>query len=101
MAVCSAADCDQKVRAKGLCRRHYDRAKYQPVVHHCPTCGPFSSNGGSAAVCPTCDLTPDEHAYIDRILADSDAVYRLEHREFQAKRCEWPERDCICPTEPA
>ncbi len=63
----------------------------------CPWCGPFdpaegtgcrtvAEGGGFAYVCPTCDLTPAEHAYTDRILADSAAVYAAEHRAWAAKR---------------
>jgi hypothetical protein len=31
-------------------------------------------------------MTPGEHAYRTRILADSDAVWREEVRQFQANR---------------
>ncbi len=53
----------------------------------CPWCGPFyRRSSDTIGICPKCQLTPSEHAYIDRILADSGAVYAEEHRAFQAQR---------------
>jgi hypothetical protein len=62
-------------------------------THTCPNCGEYAFPFGRDAytadgqpICPTCDLTPGENSYIDRILADSDEVYRQEHRAFQVRR---------------
>lgn len=53
----------------------------------CPTCGPFyRRRSDTIGACPTCNLTPGEHAYIARIVADSAAVYAQEVREFNARR---------------
>lgn len=57
----------------------------------CPMCGPFHIRQGATTqvdgpICPTCGMTPGEHAYRLRILADSAAVYAQEVREFNAKR---------------
>ena len=61
----------------------------------CPWCGPctfphgrgqFTNGCNAEPICPTCDLTSNECAYADRIIADSDAVFRQEWREFEAKR---------------
>ncbi len=55
----------------------------------CPWCGLYKPNpGASAAICPTCGLDAAEIAYSERIIADSDAVWREENRAFQAKRRE-------------
>jgi hypothetical protein len=65
------------------------------MIHTCPWCGPYTFRVGferftnghpSEPICPTCEMTPGEHAYRLRILADSDAVYAEEHRAFQAQR---------------
>jgi ribosomal protein L37AE/L43A len=54
----------------------------------CPMCGPFTLGRGRNGIdeCPTCEMTPGEHAYRLRILADSDAVLREEVRAYRAKR---------------
>lgn len=63
----------------------------------CPWCGPFETRIGTgcetvregdsfAYICPRCDMTAGEHAYRERILADSAAVLADEHRAFQAQR---------------
>ncbi len=38
---------------------------------------------------PINDMTPGEHAYRERILTDSAAVYAQEARAFRAKREAW------------
>ncbi len=55
----------------------------------CPMCGPYHvrrTDQAGTPICPTCDMTAGEHAYRARILADSDAVFRQEWREWEAKR---------------
>lgn len=53
----------------------------------CPWCGPYwRQQSDTVGVCPKCKLDAGEVRYADRILADSDAVYRQEVREFQARR---------------
>lgn len=42
--------------------------------------------GGFAYVCPTCEMTPGEHSYRLRILADSEAVYAEEARAYRVQR---------------
>ncbi len=61
------------------------------MKRHCPYCGPYTAGTGSSTfdgqmICSFCGMTPEEHAYRARILADSAAVYAAEHREFQARR---------------
>lgn len=55
-------------------------------VHTCPMCGPFKPKPCSTVPeCPTCEMTPGEHAYRARILADSDAVLREEYAAYRAE----------------
>jgi hypothetical protein len=83
--LCCEEGCTKPVHAKGRCRPHYAKGRYVPVTIDCPWCGPTPSFG-SSGICPSCDMTPGEHAYRLRILADSDAVYAEENRAFQAQR---------------
>lgn len=57
------------------------------VRMECPWCGPFYRQLSDIhGICPKCKLTAGEHAYIERILADSTAVLRQEYAEYRAKR---------------
>lgn len=64
------------------------------MKRHCPYCGPrelpymYYGNVTKTGepICPLCYMTPGEHAYRARILADSAAVYTEELRAFKAKR---------------
>lgn len=49
--------------------------------HDCPYCGPST---GRAGICDQCDMTPGEHRYRARILADSEAVLREEREQWRA-----------------
>jgi uncharacterized Zn finger protein (UPF0148 family) len=61
-------------------------------TRHCPKCGPRRVTSArhpepGFIVCPTCGLDEIEYAYIERLLTVGfDAVYRQEHRAFQAQR---------------
>ncbi len=56
----------------------------------CPHCGPYRATKGHTdtgePICPRCEMTVAEHAYRERILADSAAVYAQEAATFRAKR---------------
>ncbi len=47
----------------------------------CPWCGV-----PSAGICGRCHMTPGEHAYTARILADSDAVLREEYAAYRRSK---------------
>lgn len=50
-------------------------------------CGPWTRPPSvSLPICPTCGMTPGEHAYRLRILADSTAVYAQEADEYRTRR---------------
>lgn len=51
----------------------------------CPRCG-RDYGRCLCAETPELAFTPDQQRYIDRILADSAAVYAQEAREFNARR---------------
>lgn len=55
----------------------------------CPWCGPYplsQARGACHDVCPSCRLDAIEVRYIERILADSTAVWLKENAEFQRQR---------------
>lgn len=86
---CVEDGCQRPARAKGRCPMHYQRwrrtsLQVRPAERVCPWCGPYLS--ADTPVCPTCDMTPGEHAYRAEILKDSAAVFVREWREFQQKR---------------
>lgn len=94
-ATCIEADCGLPARARGRCTTHYQQWRRanlappipRPAFGECPLCGPWERQPSQTlAVCPTCEMTPGEHAYRARILADSVAVYAQEVREFNAQR---------------
>lgn len=99
--LCCEEGCTKPAIKRGRCgacyQRWYKSDAYEPkpppepirptpIV--CPWCGPFLRRPGDSAggICPSCDMTPGEHAYRLRILADSDAVWAEENRAFQAQR---------------
>jgi hypothetical protein len=97
---CVEEGCTRPVLTRDRCSAHYQswrkspdftflpRVEYRPPVDPvCPWCGPYERPMGQGSIiCPTCDLDPGEHAYIDRIIADSSAVLAEEVREFNARR---------------
>lgn len=97
---CIEEGCIRPVLSRDRCSAHYQRwrktsdftvlprAEYRPPVDPvCPWCGPYTRPiGQGSTICPTCDLDPGEHAYIDRILADSTAVYIEEVRAYRANQ---------------
>lgn len=97
MKVCSEEGCDRASERRGLCSAHYQRLWSQGRVHEaplkqqqtfiCPHCGPYTPHlGPPADECTICWMTPGEHAYRLRILADSIAVYAEEAAEFRRQR---------------
>lgn len=97
---CSEEGCTRPSYCRGRCVNCYQkfrrsaafeplpRAEYAPPGPAvCPWCGPYTqAPSQSVPICPTCGLTPGEVAYSERIIADSDAVWREENRAFQLKR---------------
>jgi hypothetical protein len=97
--LCCEEGCTRPAIKRGRCDAHYQRwyksdaferkpppepIPPPPTFMDCPWCGPVPIM--PSGVCPSCDMTPGEHAYRLRILADSDAVYAEEIRAFQAQR---------------
>lgn len=58
------------------------RAEGRPLIHECPTCGPYERGvGGRSPECPTCRMTAGEHAYRKLVMELGGAeVYRREWR---------------------
>lgn len=97
---CIVPECPNPVHARGRCASHYqswrrtdsfERVPPAPPkpssVGLCPMCGPWERlPSQTLGICPTCEMTAGEHAYRDRIMADSAAVYAQEVREFNARR---------------
>ena len=97
---CSEEGCTREATKRGRCnrcyRRWYDSPEFTPAPRRevvpdpdpeCRWCGPYPHRPRSADnICPTCGLDAAEVRYAERIMADSDAVYRQEWREFQANR---------------
>jgi hypothetical protein len=98
---CMEEGCTRPVHAQGRCNTCYRRwwgspafvpapppEPYAPRPDRvCPWCGPYPHRLGSTDdICPICGLDAREVAYSERIIADSDAVWREENRAFQAKR---------------
>ena len=100
-ALCSEEGCERPALKRGRCGTCYNRwykspdfvpapppppyvPRPDPV---CPWCGPYKHREQTAdIICPTCGLDEHEHRYIDRILADSTAVWLEENAEFQRQR---------------
>lgn len=53
----------------------------------CPWCGPYyRQQSDTLGVCPKCKLDAGEVRYVERIMADSTAVWIEETRAFNAQR---------------